>query len=71
MVTEGAEPSGDIEWLCNRCKVPLEVQKVRLQYMRVIFALDLPACPQCGMILIDEELATGRMADAEQALEDK
>lgn len=59
------------EWICNRCKVPLKVQKVRLQYLRTIFAHDLPACPQCGMILIDEELATGKMAEAEQVLEDK
>jgi hypothetical protein len=39
--------------------------------MRVIFALDLPVCPQCGIILIGEELATGKMAEAEQILEDK
>jgi hypothetical protein len=44
---------------------------VRLQYLRTIFAFDLPACSGCGMILIDEELATGKMAEAEQALEDK
>ena len=50
---------------------PLEIQKVRLQYSRTIFALHLPACPRCGMILIAEELATGKMAEAEQALEDK
>jgi hypothetical protein len=51
--------------------VPVEVQKVRLQYIKTIFAVDLPACPRCGMILIDEELATGKMAEAEQTLEDK
>jgi hypothetical protein len=39
--------------------------------LRTIFALDLPACPRCGMILVAEELATGKMAEAEQALEDK
>jgi predicted nucleic acid-binding Zn-ribbon protein len=70
-MTEKAESGKDSGWICNRCKVPLEVQKVRLQYSRTIFALDLPACPQCGMILIAEELATGKMAQAEQALEDK
>ena len=70
-MTERAKSGSDSGWICNRCKVPLEVQKVRLQYSRTIFALDLPACPQCGMILIDEELATGKMAEAEQALEDK
>jgi hypothetical protein len=57
--------------MCNRCNLPLEIQKVRLQYMRMIFAIKLPACPRCGLILVDEELATGKMAEAEQTLEDK
>ncbi len=68
-MTEKAESA--IEWVCNKCKAPVEVQKIRLQYFRTVFALHLPACPQCGMILIAEELATGKMAEAEQALEDK
>jgi len=58
-------------WICNLCRLPVEPQTVRLQYLRTIFALQLPACPKCGLILIDEELATGKMAEAEQALEDK
>jgi hypothetical protein len=68
---ERAESGSDRGWVCNRCRVPLEVQKVRLQYLRTIFAVDLPACPLCGKILIAEELATGKMAEIEQALEDK
>jgi hypothetical protein len=66
-------PKGSIDsgWMCHRCHEPLEIQKIRLQYARVIFALDLPACPRCGIILISEELATGKMAEAEQILEDK
>ncbi len=65
-------PSGDISgWICNRCHLALCVQKVRLQYSRVIFAVDLPVCPQCGIMLIPEDLATGKMAEAEQILEDK
>ncbi|HEX2966179.1 MAG TPA: hypothetical protein VHO84_10345 [Syntrophorhabdaceae bacterium] len=59
------------QWMCNRCNVGLTIQKVRLQYMRVIFAIDLPVCPNCHMVLISEELATGKMAEAEQVLEDK
>jgi len=70
-MTEEARPVGHSEWICNRCRLPLEVRTVRLQYLRTIFALDIPACPLCGMILIDEDLATGKMAEAEQALEDK
>jgi len=70
-MTEGARAGHEGGWVCYRCKVPLEVQTVRLQYLRTIFALNLPACPRCGMILIDEELAIGKMAEAVQALEDK
>ena len=70
-MTERATPGGDSEWICNRCRIPLEVQLVRLQYRKTIFALHLLACPGCGRILIDEELATGKMAEAEQILEDK
>ena len=70
-MTERTKSGNDSGWICNRCRVPLEVQTVRLQYLKTIFALHLPVCPRCGMILIDEELATGKMAEAEQALEDK
>jgi len=70
-MTEGTKPGDREEWICNQCNLPLEVRTVRLQYLRTIFALNLPVCPQCGMILIDEELALGKMAEAEQALEDK
>jgi hypothetical protein len=70
-MTEWAKSGSESGWICNRCKVPLEVQTVRLQYIKTIFALNLPACPRCGMILIDEELATGKMLEAEKALEDK
>lgn len=71
MVTEKAKSGNDSGWICNQCKVLLEIQVVRLQYRKTIFALHLPACPGCGITLIDEELATGKMAEAEQALEDK
>ena len=70
-MTDKEKPGGQSRWICNLCQLPLEVQTVRLQYSRTIFALKLPQCPQCGMILIDEELATGKMAEAEQILEDK
>lgn len=70
-MTEWTDSRHDKGWICNLCKAPLEVQKVRLQYSRAIFALDLPVCPRCGMVLITEELAVGKMAEAEQALEDK
>ena len=70
-MTEEANSGGHVGWICYRCNLPLEVKKVRLQYARVIFAHHLPVCPQCGMVFISEELATGTMAEAEQILEDK
>ena len=70
-LADGAATLGDSGWICHRCQLPLELQTVRLQYMQCIFPLDLPACSQCKTILITEELATGKMAEAEQALEDK
>lgn len=70
-MTQASTPQSTGGWMCNRCRVPLEVQKVRLQYARVIFAHHLPVCPKCGMVFISEELAVGQMAEAEQILEDK
>ena len=70
-MTERPEPVSDSGWICNRCGVPVEDQTVRLQYRRTIFALHLPACPKCGMVLISEDLATGKMVEAEEALEEK
>ena len=68
---EWVKSGGGSEWLCNLCQAPLEVHTVRLQYMQSIFPINLPACCQCGFILIDEKLATGKLAEAEQILEDK
>jgi hypothetical protein len=70
-MTEDKKHAGEAGWICNKCNVAVEIQKVRLQYMRMIFALDLPTCPKCGMFMISEELATVKMAEAEQILEDK
>lgn len=70
-MTEKEAPGSHSGWICNRCQAPLEVRKVRLQYFRTVFAFHLPTCPRCGMVLVVEELATGKMSEAEQALEDK
>jgi len=68
---EWVKSGSDSDWLCNQCQSPLEVQTVRLQYMQSIFPINLPACSHCGFILVEEELAIGKVAEAEQALEDK
>jgi hypothetical protein len=70
-MTDPASSVNASGWVCHLCALPVQEMIVRLQYQRTIFALTLPACPKCGMVLISEELATGKMAEAEQALEDK
>ena len=59
------------EWSCGSCGKPLEVAKVGFTYMKGNFEVELPACSSCGLVLISEELANGKMADAERILEDK
>jgi len=58
-------------WLCANCQIPLEVGKVTVTYLDGSFPVDLMHCPQCGLALVPEELATGRMAEVEKMLEDK
>jgi len=58
-------------WSCAVCGGELGVVKVGFTYMKGNFEVDLPACKGCGLVLVSEELATGKMADAERILEDK
>jgi predicted RNA-binding Zn-ribbon protein involved in translation (DUF1610 family) len=58
-------------WSCAACGGELEIVKVGFTYMKGNFEVDLPACSSCGQVLVSEELATGKMADAERILEDK
>ncbi|HTG83026.1 MAG TPA: DNA-binding protein [Geobacteraceae bacterium] len=58
-------------WSCAACGGELGVVKVGFTYMKGNFEVDLPACKGCGLVLVSEELATGKMADAERILEDK
>lgn len=59
------------EWSCAACGGALKIVKVGFTYMKGNFEVDLPACVDCGLVLVTEELATGKMADAERILEDK
>lgn len=58
-------------WLCAKCDVSLEMHKVNIAYLGSMFPVDLPRCPGCGQVFIPEDLATGKMAQVEQLLEDK
>jgi ribosomal protein S27AE len=59
------------EWQCGKCGVPLETGIVEVAYMGSQYPVELPRCPRCGLVFIPEQLATGKMAQIEQLLEDK
>jgi hypothetical protein len=60
-----------IVWACAACGVDLEPAKVQIEYRGSAFPVELLQCSQCGIVFIPEELAQGRMAEAEKMLEDK
>lgn len=60
-----------MELICAKCNVKLEKRKTVFQYMKNEFSEDLPRCPICGQVYIDEELVRGRMKEVETELEDK
>ena len=59
------------EWSCTFCDGELGIMKVGFTYMKGNFEVDLPACAACGLVLIPESLALGKMAEVERILEDK
>jgi hypothetical protein len=58
-------------WECGRCRVPLEIGTVKVAYLDTEQPVDLARCPRCGLVMVPEELALGRMLEVEQLLEDK
>lgn len=59
------------EWTCGVCGKTLEITRVSFSYMKGNFEVELPACAECGLVLISDELANGKMAETEHILEDK
>lgn len=59
------------ELVCTKHKLTLVPRQVTMSYMGSAFQVTLPACPQCGMLYIPEELANGKILHVEQSLEDK
>jgi CYTH domain-containing protein len=57
--------------MCGRCNKKLEQGKVQIRYLGKVFAIDVFKCPSCGMVMVTEEIAMGKIAEAEQLLEDK
>lgn len=59
------------DWICNKCDLPLRTGLVDLAYWGITLSYDLPKCPKCGLVFVSEEMATIRMTEVEQSLEDK
>lgn len=59
------------DFICEKCKLPLENGKLMLYYMGNDFPIEMPRCPKCGISYIPEELALGKILQVEKALEDK
>jgi NAD-dependent SIR2 family protein deacetylase len=59
------------EWKCLPCDCLLKLDRVRIDYMNGSFTVELPLCPSCGMVLVPEEIAVGKMLEVEKLLEDK
>jgi predicted RNA-binding Zn-ribbon protein involved in translation (DUF1610 family) len=64
-------PSAYQDWICLNCGLPLKPGKVDVSYLGNSFAIELLKCPNCGLVLVPEELALGKMAEIEKTLEDK
>jgi len=57
--------------ICGKCGIPLTEQKTIFQYMGYEVYENLPRCPVCGQVYLDEKLVRGRMAEVETEVEDK
>lgn len=67
----GKATTADNVFECLKCGVPMEPGKVTVSYMGSSFPVDLLKCKKCGLVLITEDLALGKMLEVEKALEDK
>jgi uncharacterized Zn finger protein len=56
---------------CARCHQALVPAKVVVTYLGHEFPVELLRCPGCGKVHVPEALATGKMLQVEELLEDK
>ena len=57
--------------VCFKCNQAMAPGEVTVTYFDFSFPVELLRCPTCGAAHISEELATGKMLEVEQLLEDK
>ena len=62
--------TSETDWMCA-CGEKLKPKKVNVDYLNSSFHVELMACEKCGLVLVPEDLATGKMLAVEQLLEDK
>jgi hypothetical protein len=70
-MSDQTSPALSAQWECAKCGVPLKVGKVTAEYLGSAYPVELLKCPKCGLVLVPEELALGKMAEVEKTLEDK
>jgi Zn-finger nucleic acid-binding protein len=70
-MSESVSQTGRTDWLCAGCGVALQPGKVNVSYLDNAYPVELLRCPRCGLTWVPEELALGKMAEVEKALEDK
>jgi hypothetical protein len=64
-------PDAQVAWVCARCGQRLTLGKIEIAYLGSAFPVKLWHCAHCGLVLIPEDLALGRMLEVEKTLEDK
>jgi ribosomal protein S27AE len=67
----GETGSRESRWLCGKCKEPLVEDSVQVKYLGNAFSLKMLVCPKCGSVMVSQEMAINKMAEAEKILEDK
>lgn len=58
-------------WKCGKCKAELSRGTITVTYLGNEIRVEELKCVQCGLVLITEDLALGKMFEVEQSLEDK
>ncbi len=59
------------EWKCGKCGGELKRDTVVITYLGNEIRVEELKCLSCDLVLITEDLATGKMLQVEQSLEDK
>jgi hypothetical protein len=70
-MTDKQKASDTPSLVCQKCQQPMTMGKVVVSYLGAKFPIELLRCPSCGLIYVPESLATGKMEQVEQSLEDK